>query len=143
MTTLGLMLQARSPMQPRLSPEDFVAREEAAIKAQVDDFAAVVDNAKSDIAKAIFAGADAYSVASKVSQTEHAPAYDYLRYVHGSHRYQRHPERFQPLWDGFLEWASSEGLRIDLVSCLPDIVDGERVGGSYMKIPARPASPGY
>jgi hypothetical protein len=130
-------------MQPRFSPEEFVAREEAAIKAQVDDFAVVLENAKSDIAKAICAGADAYSIESKVSQTEHASAYEYLRFVHGSHRYQRHPERFQPLWDGFLQWAGLEGLRIELVSCLPDIVDGEQVGGSYMRIRARPASPGY
>jgi hypothetical protein len=142
MTTLGQMLQSNSPTLPPFSADEFLAAEEARAKARVDDFAAVLTQAKDDIAKAICAGADAYSVQSKVSEDEHKPAYGYLRFLHGSYSYQRDQERFQPLWNEFLGWASSEGLRIELVSCLPDRVDGERVGGCYVQIRARPAT-GY
>jgi hypothetical protein len=143
MTTLGQMLHSNSTAQPPFSAEKFLAAEEARLKASVDDFAVVLSKAKDDIAKAICAGADAdadaYSVHSGVSEDGHKPAYGYLRFLHGSYSPQRDQEWLRPLWNEFLGWAGSEGLRIELVSCLPDRVDGEQVGGCYVQIRARPA----
>ena len=150
MTTLGQMLQAASTARQlagRMTDEQMAASEAKRIKAKTDSLTQAINKAKVDIATAIIAGKDEFSIGSKVPEDNSGkpsmePAYAYLKRL-ANKRCLNDDAMLHPLWDTFLEWATSQDLRIELVHCLPDIVDGEQVGGFYMRIRARPINSVY
>lgn len=144
MGTLGQKLKTNADAHnkgTRYTPEEVAAREAKRVKVLVDSLTEAVEQAKSDIAKAIEAGKDEYSIQSKVPDTKEA--YKILSGYRNHNTFFMDKEVLEPIWKGFLDWAASEDLRIELVSHLPDMVDGERKGGSYMYIRARPVGTGY
>lgn len=144
MGTLGQKLKTNTDARSKASsysPEQVAAREAERIKAKVDSLTKVVEKAKADIAKAIEAGKDEYRIQSKVPDTNEA--YKILSTFRYHQSFLSDREVLEPVWNGFLSWAASEDLRIELVSHLPDMVDGERNGGSYMLIRARPVGSAY
>jgi hypothetical protein len=100
-----------------------------------------VEKARADITKAIEAGKDEYSIQSKVPESKEA--YKILSGYRNHNTFFMDKEVLEPIWNGFLDWAASEDLRIELVNHLPDMVDGETKGGMYMLIRARLKSSPY
>jgi hypothetical protein len=144
MATLGQRLKENT--HTYLNPvnhlsEQVAARQAGRVKALLDSLTEVVEKAKADITRAIEAGKDEYCIQSKVPESKEA--YRILNGYRNHNTFFMATEVLEPVWNGFLGWAESEELRIEMVSCLPDIVDGERKGGCYLLIRARPKSSRY
>ena len=138
MGTLGQKLKTSTDAHLKAisyTPEQVAAREAKRIKEKVDSLTQVVEKAKADITKAIEAGKDEYSIQSKVPESKEA--YKILSGYRNRNTFFMDKEVLEPIWNGFLDWAASEDLRIELVNHLPDMVDGETKGGMYMLIRAR------